>query len=124
MRASNSPSIPPYGTHLMAWTWLTVAIIAEVVATSALKAADGFTRPLPSLLVVVGYGIAFWGLSLALRSIPIGVAYAVWSAVGIVLVSVTAWIFYRQVLDTPALIGIGLIIAGVLVLQLWSKSVA
>ncbi|HAZ61684.1 MAG TPA: QacE family quaternary ammonium compound efflux SMR transporter [Gammaproteobacteria bacterium] len=108
----------------MAWTWLTVAIIAEVVATSALKAADGFTRPLPSLLVVVGYGIAFWGLSLALRSIPIGVAYAVWSAVGIVLVSVTAWIFYRQVLDTPALIGIGLIIAGVLVLQLWSKSVA
>ncbi len=106
----------------MAWLYLAVAILAEVVATSALKAAEGFTRPGPTAVVAVGYGIAFYFLSLALRGMPIGVAYAVWSGVGIVLISLIGWRLYGQVLDAPALAGIALIVAGVLVLKLWSKS--
>ena len=106
----------------MGWAYLAVAIVAEVVATSALKAAEGFTRPLPSVVTVVGYAVAFFFLSLTLRSIPVGVAYAVWSGVGIVLVSSIAWVVYGQRLDAPALIGMGLIVAGVLVLNLFSRS--
>lgn len=102
--------------------FLAVAIVAEVIATSALKASEGFTRPLPSLLVVAGYGVAFWCLSLTLRSIPMGVVYAVWSGAGIVLISLAGWLLYRQALDAPALIGIGLILAGVLVINLFSRS--
>ena len=108
----------------MNWLYLTIAIVSEVVATSALKATEGFTRWVPSLLVVVGYASAFYFLSLTLRSIPIGLAYAVWSGVGIVLVSLVGWLLYQQSLDAAALIGIGLIVAGVLVLNLFSKAVA
>ncbi len=106
----------------MHWLHLTIAIVAEVIATSALKAAAGFTRPLPSLVVVAGYGLAFYFLSLTLRVIPMGVAYAVWSAVGIALVSLIGWLVYDQRLDAPALLGMGLIIAGVAVIQLFSRT--
>ena len=106
----------------MSWLYLAIAIIAEVIATTALRAADGFARPVPSVMVVVGYGVAFYFLSLTLRSIPVGVAYAVWSGVGIVLISLIAWLLYGQTLDAAAWAGIGLIIAGVLVLNLFSSS--
>ena len=108
----------------MHYFYLTVAILAEVIATSALKAADGFRNLWPSVLVVIGYGIAFAFLSLTLRSMSVGVAYAIWSGAGVVLVSVAGYVLYRQTLDLPALIGIGLIVAGVLVLQLFSRSVS
>lgn len=104
--------------------WLACAIVAEVVATTALKAADGFTRLGPSLLVAIGYAIAFYCLAQTLRTIPTGIAYAVWSGVGIVLISLAGWWVYGQTLDGPALAGIGLILAGVLVIQLWSRSAA
>lgn len=108
----------------MSWVYLSIAIVAEVIATSALKASAGFSRLLPSLLVVVGYGLAFFMLAQTLRDIPVGVAYAVWSGVGIVLVSLVGYFLFDQRLDLPALLGIGLIVAGVLVLQLFSKSIA
>jgi small multidrug resistance pump len=98
--------------------------VSEVIATSALKAAQGFTRWLPSLLVVAGYASAFYFLSLTLRSIPLGVSYAIWSGVGVALVTLVGWALYDQRLDLPAFIGIGLIIAGVLILNIFSKSVA
>ena len=107
----------------MNWLYLAIAIVSEVIATSALKAAEGFTRWVPSLVVVVGYASAFYFLSLTLRSIPLGVAYAIWSGVGVILVSLVGWLLYRQSLDAAALIGIGLIVAGVLVLNLFSKAV-
>ena len=106
----------------MNWLFLSIAIVAEVIGTSALKAADGFTRSGPSLVVVVGYGVAFYFLSLALRGIPVGIAYAVWSGVGIVLISVIGWIAFGQRLDAAAVLGIGLIMAGVIVLNLFSRS--
>ncbi len=106
----------------MNYLYLTIAIVSEVIATSALKAASGFTRLGPSLLVVVGYASAFYFLSLTLRTIPLGVAYAIWSGVGVALVTAVAWVFYGQRLDLPAIIGLALIIAGVLVLNLFSKS--
>lgn len=109
-------------TTAATYALLGIAIVAEVIATTALKAADGFTRPLPSAVVVVGYAIAFTCLSLTLRTLPTGVAYAIWSGVGIVLVSVLGWFVHRQALDAPALLGMGLIVAGVLVLNLFSRS--
>lgn len=108
----------------MNWIYLCIAIVAEVIATTALKASDGFSRPGPSTLVVAGYGIAFYCLSLTLRAIPVGIVYAVWSGVGIVLITLIAWLLYGQKLDAPALFGIGLIIAGVIVLNVFSKSVS
>lgn len=102
--------------------FLLVAIIAEVIATSALKASEGFSRLGPSVLVIVGYGVAFYCLSLTLRTIPVGVAYAVWSGAGIVLVSLIGFALYGQKLDVWALTGIGLIVAGVLMINLLSKS--
>jgi len=98
------------------------AIVFEVVATTALKAADGFRAPLPSAIVVIGYAAAFYLLSLTLRSMPVGIAYAIWSGVGQVLVLALAWVLYGQTLDLPAFAGIGLILAGVLVLALFSSS--
>jgi small multidrug resistance pump len=101
---------------------LLLAIIAEVIATSALKATESFTRPLPSLLVVAGYGVAFFLLSTTLKTLPLGVAYAIWSGVGTALVAVVGWLVYKQQLDLPAVAGIALIIAGTLVLNLYSKT--
>jgi small multidrug resistance pump len=107
----------------MHWLYLALAIAAEVVATSALKAAAGFTRPLPALLVVLGYGVAFYCLSLSLRVVPVGVAYAIWSGVGTALIALIGWIVFGQALDPPALIGLALIIGGVAVLQIFSRSI-
>src|SRR5574344_1904211 len=95
------------------WLFLFVAIFAEVIATSSLKASAGFSRLGPSLLAVAGYGVAFYCLSLTLRTIPVGVAYAIWSGVGIVLVTLIAWLIFGQKLDLPAVAGMALIIAGV-----------
>jgi small multidrug resistance pump len=107
----------------MHWFYLAVAILGEVAATSALKSAEGFTRPGPSVMVVLGYVVAFYFLSLTLKAIPLGVSYAIWSAVGIVLVSAIAWFLYGQRLDLAAMIGIGLIVAGVVTINVFSKSV-
>ena len=106
----------------MHWLYLALAIGAEVIATSALKSAAGFTRLLPSIVVVLGYGAAFYFLSLTLKTIPVGVAYAIWSGAGIVLISTAAWLLYGQKLDAAAIIGMGLIVSGVLVIQLLSKA--
>lgn len=106
------------------WLFLLAAIVAEVIATSALKASEGFTKAGPSAIVVVGYGAAFYCLSLTLRTIPVGVAYAVWSGLGIVLITVFAWIYFGQKLDTPALLGIALILAGVIIMNVFSKASA
>lgn len=108
----------------MAYLYLLVAIVAEVIATSALKASDSFTRPGPAVLVVAGYGLAFYMLSLTLRTIPVGIAYAMWSGLGIVLISIVSRVLFGQKLDVPAMLGMALIIAGVLVMNLWSKSAA
>ena len=87
----------------MHWLYLAVAILSEVVATSALKAAEGFTRGIPSLLVAVGYGLSFHFLSLTLRSVPLGIAYAIWSGVGVALVSLAGWVIYHQSLTARPL---------------------
>ena len=104
------------------WIILTIAILAEVIATSALKSSMGFSKLIPSLIVIIGYAISFYCLALTLRSIPIGIVYAIWSGTGIALISITAWFFYQQKLDTAAIIGILLIISGVLVMNIFSKS--
>lgn len=106
------------------WIFLSIAIVSEVIATSCLKAAEGFTRFWPSLVVVVGYLLAFYLLSLTLKTIPVGVAYAIWSGVGIVLIALSGWLFLGQTLDTPAIIGLSLIVAGVLVINVFSHTVA
>ncbi len=107
----------------MAYIYLALAIIAEVTATSALKASSEFTRLIPSIIVVIGYVISFYFMTLVLRSIPIGITYAIWSGLGIVAISVVGFIIYKEVLDIPALIGMGLIISGVVVIHIFSKSI-
>ena len=104
------------------YIYLTIAIIAEVIATSALKASAEFTKLGPSLIVALGYSVAFYMLSLCLKDIPVGIAYAIWSGLGIVLITLIAWLLYGQKLDAPALIGLGLIIAGVATIQLFSSA--
>lgn len=104
------------------WLCLAIAIVSETIATTALKASAGFSSPLPSVLVVAGYGLAFYFLSLTLRTIPLGVTYAVWSGVGIVLVTLSGWLLFGQKLDAGALAGIGLILAGSLVMNLFSRT--
>lgn len=106
----------------MKWLYLAIAIAAEVVATSALKSSDGFTRLWPSVITAAGYAVAFYFLAITLRTLPMGVVYAIWSGVGIVLISLVGWVLYKQHLDLPAIIGILLIVAGVLVMQVFSKS--
>ena len=108
----------------MPYFQLIIAICAEVLATSCLKAAEGFTRPIPSLVTLIGYGVAFYFLSLALQTIPTGTTYAIWSGVGVVLVTLIAWLVQGQKLDAAGLIGMGLILAGVLVINLFSKNSA
>ncbi len=107
----------------MGYLYLAIAIIAEVVATNALKASDEFTKLIPSILVVLGYGIAFYCLALVLKTIPIGVTYAVWSGLGIVLVTIVAAIVFGQIPDAPAIIGMLLIVVGVVVMNVFSKTV-
>lgn len=104
------------------WLILGMAIVAETIATAAMKSSEGFTKLVPSAIVIIGYAIAFYSLSLTLRSIPVGIAYAIWSGVGIVLITVIGWTFFGQKLDLPALIGIGLIIAGVVTMNVFSNS--
>ncbi|EOR06143.1 DMT family transporter [Acinetobacter genomosp. 15BJ] len=104
------------------WIVLFIAITAEVIATSALKSSEGFTKPVASIVVVLGYVIAFYCLSLTLKTIPVGVAYAIWSGVGIVLITTVAWFVFDQKLDIWGIIGIVLIMSGVLILNLLSKT--
>lgn len=103
------------------WLLLTFAILGEVLATSTLKSSEGFTKLLPSVIVIAGYALSFYFLSLALRSIPVGIAYAIWSGLGIVLVTVIAWVLHGQKLDPWAWLGMALILSGVCVLNLFSK---
>lgn len=105
------------------WVAIALAIIAEVIATSALKASEEFTQLIPSLLVVVGYGCAFYFMTISLRVIPLGIMYAIWSGLGIVMISIIGWVLYKQALDFAAMLGIAMIVAGVLVIHLFSKSV-
>jgi len=104
--------------------YLLLAILFEVVATSALKETEGFTRPGPTLFSLAGYGVAFYFLSLPMRSLPVGVVYAIWSGVGIVLITLIGRLLFRQPLDLPALLGIALIVAGVVIIHLFSETVA
>ena len=106
------------------WLFLGIAIVAEVTATSALKASEGFSRLWPSAVVVLGYGVAFYCLSITLKTVPMGVAYALWSGLGLVLITASGWVLYRPRVDTAALLGMALIVAGVAVIQLFSKTTA
>lgn len=104
------------------WLLLSLAIVAEVIATSALKLSDGFSRPWPSALVVAGYAVAFFFLALTLKRMPVGIAYAVWSGAGTVLITLVGVLAFRQKLDLAGVVGIALIVAGVLVLNLLSRA--
>lgn len=115
MRADNGED------DLKHWLFLAVAIVGEVIATSALKSSDGFSRLVPSLVVAIGYVVAFYALSLALRTIAVGVAYAIWAGLGIVLIAAIAWIVHGEKLDLAAVAGMTLIIAGVVVMNVFSK---
>ncbi len=101
------------GNGMKSWIYLLVAIVAEMVGTSGLKASDGFSKLWPSLLTIVAYGASFFFLSLTLRTIPVGIAYAVWGGVGIVLITLVGWLYFGQRLDAPAIMGMLLIVSGV-----------
>jgi len=107
----------------VAYAYLGIAIVAEVAATSALKASAGFSRLIPSIVVIVGYALAFYMLSMVVESIPVGIAYAVWAGVGVVLVAIAGAIVYQQIPDLAAIIGMTLIVAGVVVMHLYSNSI-
>ncbi len=106
----------------MSYLYLAIAIIAEVAATTALKTSDGFTKLFPGVIVVVGYAAAFYFLSLVLKNMPVGVAYAIWSGAGIVLISIVGVALFGQKLDAPALIGMALIISGIMVMNVFSST--
>ena len=108
---------------LAPYLYLTVAIVFEVIGTSALKASETFTRLVPSIVTLVAYGVSFLCLALSLKAIPVGIAYAMWAAIGIVLITLIGWFWFKETLDGPALIGLGLIIAGVVVVNAFSESV-
>ena len=105
------------------WLALAIAIMAEVIGTTALKASSEFTRIVPSFIVVISYSVAFYFMSISLRVLPVGIMYAIWSGMGIVLISILGWLVYKQTLDMPAMIGLAFIIAGVIVINVFSKSV-
>ena len=107
----------------MAYLYLSIAIIAEVIATSALKASEEFTRLIPSTIVIVGYGVAFYFLTHVLKTIPVGITYAIWSGLGIVLVTIAGVFLYKQIPDLPAVLGMALIVLGVVVINLFSKTI-
>ena len=104
----------------MSYLYLAMAIVSEVIGTVALKASEEFTRPVPSLIMALGYASAFYFLTLTLRTIPVGIAYAIWSGCGVVLICAISWILFRQSLDAPAILGIGLIAVGVVVINAFS----
>ncbi len=104
----------------MHWLYLAVAILFETIGTTALKASDGMTRAGPALVVVLAYALSFWLLALVLRAIPVGVAYAIWSGLGICLIAVIGWVVFGQRLDLPAILGMMLIVSGILVINLFS----
>lgn len=108
----------------MPWIYLAIAILGEIIGTTALKASEGFTRWPPSVLAVLGYGVAFYFLALVLKTIPVGVAYAIWAGVGVAAISVIGVVLFGQTLDLAAVIGIALIVAGVIVLNTLSGSVS
>ena len=107
----------------MNWFYLIIAIISESIATNSLKASNGFTNLVPSTVALLGYGSVLFFLSLAIRTIPVGIAYATWSGVGIILIALVGWLWHKQTLDNPAIIGMSLIIAGVIIMNAFSKSV-
>ena len=107
----------------MAYLYLAIAIIAEVTATSALKASEEFTKLIPSIIVLIGYGISFYFMTLILRTIPIGITYALWSGLGIVLVTIVGIFLHKQIPDTAAVIGMGLIVSGVAIIHIFSKTI-
>tara|TARA_B100001964_G_scaffold112805_1_gene125820 strand:+ start:661 stop:990 length:330 start_codon:yes stop_codon:yes gene_type:complete len=108
----------------MSFVYLSIAVVFEVIATSSLKASEGFTRLWPSVIVIIGYGLAFYLLSLCLRTIPLGVMYAIWSGLGVVLTGIVGWVIYKEHLDTAAIIGMALILSGVAVIRLFSSTAA
>ena len=107
----------------MGYLYLTIAIVAEVIATNALKASNEFENWGASLLVIAGYSVAFYFLSLVLKTIPVGIAYAIWSGLGIVLNTVVAAVVFKQIPDTAAILGMGLIVSGVVIMNVFSKTV-
>lgn len=108
---------------MKSWLYLLTAIVAEIIGTSSLKVSDGFSKLWPSILTVVAYCTSFYFLSLTLRTIPVGIAYAVWGGVGIVLITLIGWLFFKQRLDAPAIVGMLLIVSGVMVLNIFSKTI-
>ena len=108
----------------MGYWYLAIATIAEVIATSALKSSEEFTKLVPSLIVIIGYIVAFYFLSLVLKTVPIGIAYAIWAGVGIVLVTLVGAVMFKQIPDLPALIGMILIITGVVIMNVFSKTIS
>ena len=108
----------------MHYVFLVLAIVAEVIGTTALKSSNGFTRPWPSLIVLAGYGLAFFLLSLIVKTMPLGIVYAIWSGTGIVLVAIVGAVWFKQIPDWPAIVGMTLIMAGVVIVNLFSKTVA
>ena len=108
----------------MSYLYLAFAIVSEVIGTSALKASEQFSRPVPSLITLVAFASAFYFLSLTLRTMPVGIAYAIWSGIGVVLIALAGWLIHGQRLDAAALIGIGLIVSGVIVMNVFSSSSA
>lgn len=107
----------------MKWFYLIVAIIGELIATSALKESKGFSILKPSIVSVIGYGVTFYFLSLAIKQIPLGIAYAVWAGVGIILITFIGYFRFKQTLDLPAIIGLALIVIGVVIVNGFSKTI-
>lgn len=107
----------------MAYVYLGLAIIAEVVATTALKASDEFSRPWPTMIVILGYALTFYLMTLVFRSMPVGIVYAIWAGLGVVLVAIVAAVVYREIPDWPAILGMGMIISGVVIINVFSKTV-